>query len=150
MPLDTLLARHARYRPHHTAVVFEAERITFAELDRRVNRIANALLALGLGKGDKIATVLENSAEVIERLAGHGRPGRADHPPPARPWRLRSSTAATIKLVPAPTARNPLCSSQTAATGLGYGVPSAPSTGRNSLLSSRIRAGATIVSWAPG
>ncbi len=33
MPLDTLLSRHARYRPRHTAVVFEGERITFAELD---------------------------------------------------------------------------------------------------------------------
>ena len=43
MPLDTLLSRHARYRPQHTALVFEDERLTFAELDRRVSRIANAL-----------------------------------------------------------------------------------------------------------
>ncbi len=66
MPLDTLLTRHARYRPQHTALVFEDERITFEELDRRVSRIANALLDLGLEKGDTIATVLENCVEVIE------------------------------------------------------------------------------------
>ena len=53
MPLDTLLTRHARYRPQHTALVFEDERITFEELDRRVSRIANALLDLGLERATR-------------------------------------------------------------------------------------------------
>ena len=75
MPLDTLLSRHARYRPGHTAVVFEDERITFAELDRRVNRIANALLGLGLEKGDTFATVLENCLEAIELYQAAARTG---------------------------------------------------------------------------
>jgi acyl-CoA synthetase (AMP-forming)/AMP-acid ligase II len=75
MPLDTLLSRHARYRPQHTAVMFEGERITFAELDRRVNRVANTLLALGLRKGDKVATVLENCVEVIELYQAAARTG---------------------------------------------------------------------------
>ena len=75
MPLDTLLSRHARYRPEHTAVVFEDERLTFAQLDERVNRVANALTGLGLEKGDKVATMLENCIEVIE-LYHVGRAGR--------------------------------------------------------------------------
>jgi acyl-CoA synthetase (AMP-forming)/AMP-acid ligase II len=75
MPLDTLLSRHARYRPRHTAVVFDDERISFAELDRRVNRIANVLLELGLEKGDKVATVLENCVEVIELYHAAARTG---------------------------------------------------------------------------
>ena len=75
MPLDTLLSRHARYRPRHTAVVFEDERVSFAELDRRVNRIANALLELGLQKGDKLATVLDNCVEVIELYHAAARTG---------------------------------------------------------------------------
>jgi acyl-CoA synthetase (AMP-forming)/AMP-acid ligase II len=75
MPLDALLSRHARYRPQHTAVVFEDERITFAELDSRVNRIANALLGLGLTKGDKVASVLENCVEVIELYQAAARTG---------------------------------------------------------------------------
>lgn len=66
MPLDTLLARHARYRPRHTALVFEDQRLTFEELDRRVNLIANALLDLGLQQGDKVATVLDNCVELVE------------------------------------------------------------------------------------
>jgi long-chain acyl-CoA synthetase len=75
MPLHTLLSRHARYRPQHTAVVFEDERITFGEHDRRVNRIANALLEFGLERGDKVATVLENCVEVIELYHAAARTG---------------------------------------------------------------------------
>ena len=65
MPLDTLLSRHARYRPDHTAIVFENERLTFAQLDEHVDRAASALLGLGLAKGDKVATMLENCIEVV-------------------------------------------------------------------------------------
>ena len=75
MPLDTLLARHARYRPSHTALVFEDERLTFTQLDERVNRVANALTGLGLEKGDKVATMLENCAEVIELYHAAARTG---------------------------------------------------------------------------
>ena len=75
MPLDTLLSRHAQYRPDHTALVFEDERLTFAELDRRVGKIASALLDLGLGKGDKVATMLENCVEVVELYQAAARTG---------------------------------------------------------------------------
>jgi len=64
--IGTLLPRHARYRPDHLAVVFEGDQLTFAQLNRRVNRLSNALLAAGLAKGDKIATVLPNCLEQIE------------------------------------------------------------------------------------
>ena len=75
MPLDTLLSRHARYRPKQTAVVFEGQRVSFAELEGRVNRIANALLGLGLKKDDKVATVLDNCVEVIELYHAAARTG---------------------------------------------------------------------------
>ncbi|HFQ15254.1 MAG TPA: long-chain fatty acid--CoA ligase, partial [Rhodobacteraceae bacterium] len=65
MNLGTLIARHARYRPDHPAVVFEGERLNWAQLNARCNRLANALRAAGLGKGDKIATVLPNSLELL-------------------------------------------------------------------------------------
>jgi long-chain acyl-CoA synthetase len=66
MHLGALLARHARYRPEHLALVFERHWLTFDRLNRRVNRLANALLATGLAKGDKVATVLPNCLEQIE------------------------------------------------------------------------------------
>ena len=66
MDIGALLPRHARYRPDHLAVVFEDHRLTFREFNARVNRLANALLAAGLAKGDKIATVLPNCLEQLE------------------------------------------------------------------------------------
>jgi acyl-CoA synthetase (AMP-forming)/AMP-acid ligase II len=64
--LGRLLTRHARYRPEHPALVFEEHRLTFRQLDARVNRLANALLAAGLAKGDKVATVLPNCLEQLD------------------------------------------------------------------------------------
>ena len=64
--IGTLLPRHAQYRPNHLALVFEERRLTFNELNDRVNRLANGLLDLGLGKGDKVATILPNCLEQLE------------------------------------------------------------------------------------
>ncbi len=66
MNIGSLLPRHARYRPDHTAVVFNEQRLTFSQFNRRVNRLANALLDLGISKGDKIATVLPNCLELLD------------------------------------------------------------------------------------
>jgi acyl-CoA synthetase (AMP-forming)/AMP-acid ligase II len=65
MHLGSLLTRHARYRPDHTALVCAGERLTFAELDRRVNRIAQVLRDAGLAKGDRVATLLPNGVELL-------------------------------------------------------------------------------------
>jgi len=66
MNLGSLLPRHAHYRPDHLALVFETQRSTFRQLNARVNRLANALLASGLRKGDKLATVLPNCPEQLD------------------------------------------------------------------------------------
>jgi long-chain acyl-CoA synthetase len=64
--VGSLLARHARYRPEHVAVVCGAQRLTFREHYAGVNRLANALRALGLNKGDKVAIILPNCVELLE------------------------------------------------------------------------------------
>ena len=66
MNVGSLLPRHARYRSEHLALVCGDTRLTYSELGSSVNRAANALLALGLGKGDKIAVVMPNCLEVLE------------------------------------------------------------------------------------
>src|SRR3990172_8093268 len=66
MNIGTLLPRHARYRPDHPAVVFEDQRLTFRRFNARANRLANALGAAGLAKGDKLATVLPNCLELLD------------------------------------------------------------------------------------
>jgi long-chain acyl-CoA synthetase len=75
MHLGRLLSRHARYRPDHLAVVFEQHRLTYRQLDARVNRVANALLAAGLAKGDKVATILPNCLEQLDLYWAAARTG---------------------------------------------------------------------------
>jgi acyl-CoA synthetase (AMP-forming)/AMP-acid ligase II len=64
--IGSLFTRHARYRPDHLAVVFEDQRLTWLEFNNRINRLANALLGMGIRKGDKIATILPNCLELLE------------------------------------------------------------------------------------
>ncbi|MSQ11215.1 MAG: long-chain-fatty-acid--CoA ligase [Dehalococcoidia bacterium] len=52
--------------PDREAVIFEGRRITFAQLNERANRLANGLAAMGVGKGDRIATVQVNCNELAE------------------------------------------------------------------------------------
>jgi len=65
MNIGALLARQARYRPDHLALVVGDQRLTYRALNAIVNRLANALLANGVAKGDKIATVLPNCLELM-------------------------------------------------------------------------------------
>src|ERR1700758_3660268 len=66
MNIGSLLPRHAAQRSAHTAVVFEYVRLNFREFNARVNRLANALSALGVKKGDKVATILPNCLPLLE------------------------------------------------------------------------------------
>ena len=68
LELASLIAHHARYRPERTAFVFEGQRLTWREFGARVARVANMLRGLGIGKGDKVATVLANSRESVELI----------------------------------------------------------------------------------
>jgi long-chain acyl-CoA synthetase len=65
LTLGRLLTRHARYRPSHTAVVIDNERLTYLQFNDFVNRWANALTALGVGRGDRVTTILPNSLELL-------------------------------------------------------------------------------------
>jgi non-ribosomal peptide synthetase component E (peptide arylation enzyme) len=53
--LERLIERHARYRGDHLAVIFADQRLGWAEFNTRVNQLANALQARGIGKDDKLA-----------------------------------------------------------------------------------------------
>jgi acyl-CoA synthetase (AMP-forming)/AMP-acid ligase II len=66
LELATLISRQARYRPDALAVVFEDRRLTYREFWERVARVGNMLRALGIGPGDKVATVSGNSLELLE------------------------------------------------------------------------------------
>lgn len=61
--IGELLHRSARRYPDKTAVIDGAVRFTFAEFDAVVDRIAGALTARGLGKGDRLALLSRNCWE---------------------------------------------------------------------------------------
>ena len=69
LALGRLLAHHARYRPRHTAVVAPCGerdvRLTWREFDDYVNRWAHALKLQGVARGDRVATLLANSLELL-------------------------------------------------------------------------------------
>jgi len=64
--LGYLLKRSAWKFADKTSIVFEGKRITYDELNRRVNRLANALSKLGIKKGEKVASMMFNSSELVE------------------------------------------------------------------------------------
>lgn len=50
-------------------------RITYAELNASANRVANALLALGVCRGDRVAVLGRNSADYVAIVFGLARTG---------------------------------------------------------------------------
>lgn len=66
--LGRSLALTAARVPADSAVVEGERRLTYAELDARVNQVARALQDLGLAKGDRCALVSGNSTEYIVLL----------------------------------------------------------------------------------
>lgn len=64
--LGEMLARNARRTPSTVALVFGDDKLTFAEFDTRVNKLANALASRGIGHGDKVAVLMYNCFELLE------------------------------------------------------------------------------------
>jgi acyl-CoA synthetase (AMP-forming)/AMP-acid ligase II len=52
--------------PDRVAMTCDGKTRTFAEMQGRVNRLANALQAMGVGKGDKVSVMGLNSMEYVE------------------------------------------------------------------------------------
>ncbi|GAA3190658.1 acyl-CoA synthetase [Nonomuraea roseoviolacea] len=59
--IGDLLRRTAARHPAKTAIVYGELRQSYADLDRVVNRTANALAARGVGKGDRFAVFSHNN-----------------------------------------------------------------------------------------
>jgi acyl-CoA synthetase (AMP-forming)/AMP-acid ligase II len=58
-----------------TAVVFGEHRLTYAEMDKRINQLAHGLLSLGLKTGHRVAVLLNNSLESAASLFAIPRAG---------------------------------------------------------------------------
>ncbi len=60
------LHRAARLHAHRPMAICGEETRTYAEMEERTNRLANALLAAGMKPGDRVGTWLENSIRCVE------------------------------------------------------------------------------------
>jgi long-chain acyl-CoA synthetase len=63
MDLRTMLETAAKKYGRKTAVVMGEERLSYAQLDEAANKVANALLGMGVKKGERVAMLLNNSPE---------------------------------------------------------------------------------------
>jgi len=61
-----MLLRNVLEHPDKVAVIFGEKQYTYKIFNERVNRLANALLKEGVGKGDKVAYLLNNCSEFVE------------------------------------------------------------------------------------
>ena len=66
MNCSTIVDQWAKYEPDRTALVCGEKRLSYGELKKRVNRLANGLVSYGIQKNDKVALLLDNCNEMIE------------------------------------------------------------------------------------
>src|SRR4051812_22089003 len=78
--LPEFIARSARRQPDKTALVFGEQTRTYAELDERTNRLANALIERGVQRGDNVAVMMLNRLEFIEAFFGCHKAGATPVP----------------------------------------------------------------------
>jgi len=69
--LDGTVAR----APERLALVGRSGRMSYGELDRAASRAANALAALGVAKGDRVAACLPNDVDIVVAFLGVARLG---------------------------------------------------------------------------
>lgn len=80
LPADTLTAlldARARTSPAATALVFEQDQLSYAELDARANRLARLLAARGAGPERIVAIALPRSVELVVGLLAILKTGAA-------------------------------------------------------------------------
>ncbi len=65
VPLQEILNKTAKNYPKKTAIVYDGRKISYAELKMFSNQFANALVKLGMEKGDRMAVLLPNNPQFI-------------------------------------------------------------------------------------
>jgi len=60
-----LVAERARENPQAVAIKFDAQTLTYGELDRQANQLAHALIARGVGPEVRVAIAMPRSAEIM-------------------------------------------------------------------------------------
>jgi O-succinylbenzoate-CoA ligase len=88
MNIGQFLTKRAYLSPNKLGVVCNEKRVTFRELNNRANRVANAILSMGVQKGERVAVLMMNSVEYFESYYGIAKTGAIMVP---LNWRLVGS-----------------------------------------------------------
>ena len=75
--LHGLIEGQVQRTPDATALIFEQQRLTYDELNRRANQLANDLLSRGVGVNARIGVCMERSLEMVVALLGILKAGGA-------------------------------------------------------------------------
>ena len=75
MTVDEIFTRNARKYPHKEGLIYKDTRLTFKQLNDRVNRLTNAFIKLGLRKQDRIALIADNCHQFIEVIGACAKGG---------------------------------------------------------------------------
>jgi amino acid adenylation domain-containing protein len=87
LPVHALIERQAEARPDAPALIFGGAELSRGELNRRANRLAHRLIALGVGPEFRVGIAVERSVEMVVGLLAVLKAGGAylpldpDHPP---------------------------------------------------------------------
>jgi long-chain acyl-CoA synthetase len=93
---------NAKYYPNKKALVDFPKEFTWAAVNERSNRLANALIDLGCKKGDRVAILAHNSSEFVESIFACAKAGLIYVPlnfrlsPPEMQYILNDSTPTTF------------------------------------------------------
>jgi long-chain acyl-CoA synthetase len=88
-----VIRRHAAQRPEAVALRHGERELSYAELDERSSRLAQALLARGVGAGTRVAYLDRSSPEVVELLFAASKVGAVLVP---LNWRLAPPELAAV------------------------------------------------------
>ena len=88
-----LIRRQAAERPAAPALVLPSRPLTYGELHERSSRAANALAAMGVGPGDRVAFLDKNSPEYFDVVFGAAKLNAV---PLALNWRLSPGELAHV------------------------------------------------------
>src|SRR5260370_27643561 len=80
MNIGSLLTKASRLHGNRLAIHYGEQRLTYAELNQRVGRLAQSLQTLGVRPGDRVAIVQRNGPALFETLFACFRAGAAAVP----------------------------------------------------------------------
>ncbi|WP_083453378.1 class I adenylate-forming enzyme family protein [Desulfatitalea tepidiphila] len=75
--LQDCFNHHGLHYADRVALICGEDSITWGELNRRMNRVGNSLIQRGIGKGDKVCTLLPSAISTVEIMYGITKSGAA-------------------------------------------------------------------------